>query len=106
VRIPKSAVKPKTTAKLKTTTKSTSFKRDDSKASKKSKSTANASSVVKKPRTKKADEMNYGDKTQKASRATTPAEHTPAQSTPKKPSFFAAAKAAVKKALGRADEKN
>jgi ribonuclease R len=63
-------------------------------------------SVAKKPKSKKAEEVNYADKAKEASRSAPPAEYSFTQPPTKRPSFFATAKAAVKKALGRTDKKD
>lgn len=123
VRIPKSAVKPKTKAKgdrkaepQKAGAGKFSGKKPTEKAGSKKaygggeqKNTSKKfSSGSKKPANpKKGGDGYYGDKTQKVSRSAAPAAKPPAQkATAEKTSFFAKAKAAVKKVLGRPGKKD
>ena len=125
VRIPKSAVKPKATrkgdGKKPDAQKTGSAKFAPKKAAgqkpaaKKPFAASEAKGASKKfsgssknsTNTKKGGESHYGDKNQKVSRAATPATKPPQEKTATaKTSFFASAKAAVKKVLGRSDKKD
>lgn len=124
VRIPKSAVKPKATHKgdgkktgaqkagaekgsaKKAPTKQSGPKKPFSTKESKPKSKKLFGSSKKSTSTKKGSEHQYGDKNQKVSRTTTAATKPPQEkSTTAKASFFASAKAAVKKVLGRPGKK-